>query len=144
MYTPSGVSILPLNRVPVEIMKDGTLRLALTGWMNSAPRHERDFRITADGVEIFDRVAVTAGRVTSRLLLAPGWSLEEAEGGFVARHAATALAVQILLPTTFKWSVESAPFYPTFHEEAERSVLVGRGETPVDSLIRIRSLRGST
>jgi hypothetical protein len=125
---------------PVEELNDGTYRFALKGWESSAPRHQRDFRVTADGVTIIDRVEGTGTQVTSRLPLAPGWSVESVanvEGGFVARHAAASLAVRISLPAGLTWSVESAAFFPTFHEEADRSVLVGRGETPVDCSIHI-------
>lgn len=127
---------------PVEQLEDGTHRFAATGWGSSAARHQRDLRVTPDGVEITDRVEAIGKKITSRLPFAPGWSLEEAENGFIARHVAQILAVMIALPPGLEWSVESAPFFPTFHQEVERQVLVGRGETPIDGSIRITRLLG--
>jgi hypothetical protein len=46
--------------------------------------------------------------------------------------------IRIALPDTLEWRVETAPFFPRFHEEVDRCVLVGRSDGPFEGTMRIR------
>jgi hypothetical protein len=85
-----------------------------------------------------DVVRASGHAVESRIPLSPGWqiSLEGALARVV--HEKGDLALLFELPESLDWQVESAPFFPGFHQVVERSVLVGRGRTPVELRTRLR------
>lgn len=110
---------------------------AVRGWSRGAPLHVRRFEFREGEVVVRDAVRNGGHAVESRLPLAPEWSVELENEGARVRHADGTVVV-IELAGELAWSVERAPFHPTFHAEIERSVLVGRGVTPVQSEIRFR------
>lgn len=124
----------------------GDVWVSTQGWVRDAPLHERCFRVDEGAFEVIDRVIDANVSVVSSLPIAPGWNLTPFEGGMIARkmfEQSGPLVVQIDLPKELDWAIERAPFYPTFHEEVERDVLVGRGQTPLDCVIRFKRIEAS-
>ena len=120
--------------------------MSTQGWVRDAPLHERCFRVDEGAFEVIDRVIDANVSVVSSLPIAPGWNLTPFEGGMIARkmfEQSGPLVVQIDLPKELDWAIERAPFYPTFHEEVERDVLVGRGQTPLGCVIRFKRIEVS-
>ena len=107
------------------------------GWSRGAPRHVRRFEGARGEIVVRDTVRSGGHAVESRLPLAPEWSVELEEEGARVRHA-DGTVVTIGLEGGLAWTVERAPFHPTFHTEVDRNVLVGRGVTPLGSTLRFR------
>ena len=131
---------------PARVEASGDVWVSTQGWVADAPQHDRCFRVDDGAFEVIDRVIGASASVVSSLPIAPGWSLTPLEGGMIARKMSEQsgpLVVQIDLPKGFDWTIERAPFYPTFHEEVERDVLVGRGQTPLDCVIRFKRIEES-
>jgi hypothetical protein len=131
---------------PARVEASGDVWVSTQGWVANAPQHERCFRVDGGGFEVIDRVLGANASVVSSLPIAPGWNLTPLEGGMIARKMSEQsgpLVVQIDLPKGLDWTIERAPFYPTFHEEVERDVLVGRGQTPLDCVIRFKRIEES-
>ncbi|MEM9173924.1 MAG: heparinase II/III family protein [Myxococcota bacterium] len=114
--------------------------LAVRGWSRGAPRHERAVHVSPDHVSLRDRVADAGHAVESRLPIAPEWSVEVSGDRARCRHEAGDLEVEIRMDGPLVWTVERAAFYPGFHREVERDVLVGRGHTALTSTIGFRIL----
>jgi hypothetical protein len=121
------------------------------GWSKGAPTHSRLFRVATSGVEIVDRIDGPYTELVSRLFFAPEWTVDamddkqNALGGPIARaHRRTAdgrrKVVEVELPASFTWVVESAPTYPSFGREESRAVLVGRSSESAESVIRFSLL----
>ena len=119
----------------------GELEASCVGWWRGAPEHRRRIRIAPQGVDVEDRVSGACRSVASRLPIAPGWSVERVGDSALLRWRADPSArpgIRIALPDTLEWRVETAPFFPRFHEEVERCVLVGRSDGPFEGTLRIR------
>jgi hypothetical protein len=125
-------------RIGVGDAAEDFFTLEVRGWHRSAPSHVRTVQADADQLVVVDVVRAAGHAVESRLPLAPEWEVELAGGVAVARHAEGGAGVRVELPEGLSWCVERAPFYPGFHREVERNVLVGRGHTPLDARIGIR------
>ena len=132
-----------------RVESTGDVWTSVQGWAVGAPQHERCFRLREGegegqgAFEVIDRVLDADAGVVSNLPIAPGWDLTPTEGGVIARRPLANdewLIVQIDLPKELDWKIERAPFYPTFHREIERDVLVGRGQTPLDCTIRFKRI----
>ena len=126
----------------------GAAEATCRGWSKNAPLHRRLFRVRAADTEIVDRLEGRAGPVCSRLFFSVGWELDLLGDHALARcpeSAATPpLSVRVDLPGALEWSLETRPCYPTFGQEENRAVLVGRGFGSVDSVIRFSIARGDS
>jgi len=115
------------------------LVLEVTGWTRGAPKHARQIFCELDHVVVKDVVRAGGHTVESRLPFAPEWTVELKGDRARCRHESARVVVEIELDGDLAWTVERAPFYPSFHREVERDVLVGRGVTPCESEIVFRS-----
>jgi hypothetical protein len=110
------------------------------GWSPGAPVHRRAYRVDENGVEIEDRVEGASAELTSRWLLAPGWEVELGAGSARVRLVdadTSGPALRFQLSGALDWSVERGAYYPSFGQQRERAVLVGRGRAPLETRIRI-------
>ncbi len=111
--------------------------LEVRGWHRSSPSHVRTVVVGAEETTIVDQVQAAGHRVESRWPLAPEWDVTLTEEGAVLRDRTDGRSLRFELADALDWTVERAPFYPRFHEEVERNVLVGRGHTPLEARFRI-------
>ena len=121
---------------PVEAGADFA-EYVVRGWSRGAPRHVRRFERASGEIVVRDTVRSGGHAVESRLPLAPEWTVELLGERARVRHA-DGTVVTIELEGGLAWTIERAPFHPTFHAEVERNVLVGRGVTPLGSTLRFR------
>lgn len=120
----------------VKFDATGSLSAFVEGWQRGTPLHRRHFELRGGGVEIRDHVEASDLSVESRLFFDPAWRIEIEAGRAIAQHESDALRVRIDLPEPFAWRVASAPFFPTFHAEVDRPVLVGVAQGAVDAVLR--------
>ena len=119
---------------------EGFAEATCRGWSRGAPVHRRTYHVGASGVEIVDRVEGAPVELTSRWLLAPGWEVELGEGTarvWLFEEEGVAPALSFELSPELAWSVERGPCFPSFGQERERSILVGRGRAPLEARLRI-------
>ena len=108
------------------------------GWSRGAPRHVRRFDLAGEVVTIEDTVRAGGHSVESRLPLAPEWTVELVGGDLARLRHEDGTQAEIAFEGGLAWTVERAPFYPGFHREVDRAVLVGRGVTPIATRITFR------
>ena len=127
------------GRARVEEVETGAdfAEHVVRGWSRGAPLHVRRFERASGEIVVRDTVRSGGHAVESRLPLAPDWSVELEDERALVRHA-DGTVVTIELEGGLAWTIERAPFHPTFHTEVERNVLVGRGVTPLGSALRFR------
>ncbi|MEZ4333569.1 MAG: heparinase II/III family protein [Myxococcota bacterium] len=130
----------------------GVAEATCRGWSRPDTLHRRRFRVGGREVEIVDSVEGPARRITSRLPLAPGVTVELRStagpgtdgpaGGFARCRAGDVggPAIEIELPTGFAWRVETAACHPSFGRTLERPVLVGVGRACIDARTIFRLL----
>ena len=94
--------------------------------------------MTPDHVVVEDVVREGGHAVESRLPIAPEWRVEWSGDHARCRHEEGDLTVEIRIEGGLAWTVERSPFYPTFHREVERDLLIGRGATALESRIEFR------
>lgn len=127
------------GRARVEAVETGAdfAEHVVRGWSRGAPLHVRRFERASGEIVVRDTVRSGGHAVESRLPLAPDWTVELEDERALVRHA-DGTVVTIELEGGLAWTIERAPFHPTFHTEVERNVLVGRGVTPLGSALRFR------
>lgn len=114
----------------------GAVSGRVTGWGRAAASHARRVALEDGALVVVDRVDREGTAIVSRWPIVPGWRLERVTGGVLASCEEEDVRVRVELPEALDWEVERAPFFPTFHQERQRDVLVGRGTGPLEATLR--------
>jgi uncharacterized heparinase superfamily protein len=121
--------------------ESGSAEATCRGWSRKATLHRRLFTITSDGVAILDHVDGPSRTIRSCFPIDPLWQVERTASGARAIRedgSGARRVVDIELPGALDWSLERAPYYPSFGCEVERAVLVGVGPRCVGAVTRFR------